>query len=197
MHDGPDEVIFAPSGRSVATANPQGVYVFDTATGRTILERKAELIKAAFINPAFPPSGELLATSHADGTIRLWDYPSGELRTSFRAHDKTCHRLVFSRDGQTLAVSSLDHTISLWNPRTLERQAVLRGHGDRPESLVISPDDRTLISGCYQGVIKTWDLATGRERQTLARSGYPISRMTVTADGRTLATTGGRETEAR
>ncbi len=184
-----ESVAFAPSGRAVVTANPEGVYVFDTATGRPLLERRAALIKASFLNAAFSPSEELLATSHGDGTIRLWDYPSGKLRGGFQAHAKASFRLAFSRDGRTLVVSSMDHSISLWDIGTFECRAVLRGHTDRPESFVLSSDDSTLISGCLQGVIKTWDLASGRERQTLSHSGYPISRMTISPNDRTLATT--------
>jgi hypothetical protein len=184
------DVRFAPSGRAVAAFCYDTVRVFDTATGRTILERNADSSKALLTHAAFSPPEDLLATSHLDGTISIWEYPSGKLHGRCRAYDTACHRLAFSHDGQILAVTSQDPAITLWNPRTLERKAVLRGHRTRVDPLVFTPDDRSLISACEEGDIKVWDLASGTVRQTLVRSGQPIGQLVLTPDGRTLASVG-------
>jgi WD40 repeat protein len=183
----PDVVVFEPSGRTVAATCLEELCVFDVATGRTTLKRRTADIQEPFLDVAFSPSGARLATTHNQGTVRVWEYPSGKLLAGWHAHDDSCFRLAFSRDERTLAVSSMDHTISLWDTRTFERKAVLRGHSDRPESLALTPDDRTLISGGLDGSVKAWDLASGKEVRTLSWSRFPASRMAVAPDGRTLA----------
>ena len=63
---------------------------------------------------AFSPSGDVVASAGADGTVRLWDVATGEERGILRGHTDAVWAVAFSSDGQTLASASWDKTVRLW-----------------------------------------------------------------------------------
>src|SRR5437763_14460514 len=70
---------------------------------------------------AFSPDGGTLAMALDNGTVKLWDVPSGEVRLTLEAHKGAVWAVAFSPDGQTLATASSDSTIRLWDPATGDR----------------------------------------------------------------------------
>ncbi len=177
-------VLFGPSGQVLAAASQKSIQVWDTGTGQEVLSLKGH--NDAVHGIAFSPAGDLLAAAFGDGLVRLWEYPSGVLHSTYPAHASSCLGVAFA-DDQSLAVTGADGTVSLWDPRTGRRKALLEGHGHSVEELDVTPDGRVLASGDLAGVIKLWDLKSGRERWASQRRRGNVRGMALAPDGRTLA----------
>jgi WD40 repeat protein len=152
-----------------------------------------------------------------DGTIRLWDLPTGTPRTdNLPAHDGRVTHLAVATlpDGQPIAITASvdDGTIRLWDPRTGTPRtdnlpAHARGHGG-PRHLEVTtlPDGRLIaITAGYDGTIRLWDLAAGTSRTGNLSAHEPdgplggVRHLAVTAlaDGQPIAVTAGYDDTIR
>ncbi|MFZ6184028.1 WD40 repeat domain-containing serine/threonine-protein kinase [Nannocystis pusilla] len=115
--------------------------------------------RAAISRAAFSPTGDLLATTSDDCTLRVWDMSSGTSRV-FRGHTGDVWRAAFSPDGRRVASTSRDHTVRVWDLGGGEPQ-VLLGHTDGVRNVVFSPDGRRLYTADDALALRRWDLDTG------------------------------------
>jgi hypothetical protein len=114
---------FSPDGRLLAdwAENPFGpsrmdhVYIWDAATGRAIATLTAGPRPGA-ANAAFAPDGRTFATASADGTIRLWEVATWQVRIELRGHRDRITALAFGPDGR-LFTGGLDTVILGWDVR--------------------------------------------------------------------------------
>ena len=63
----------------------------------------------------FSHDGATLATGHGNGTISIWDFSTGALRSELTGHRQAVQSLVFTPDGQALLSSSADGVIRIWS----------------------------------------------------------------------------------
>jgi WD40 repeat protein len=199
---------FSPDGRTVAAANDSHVRLWDVAADRLVLT----LDHGSKVAPVvFSPTGGLVAMLGDDGNARVWEYPSGALRTTCLAHSDFAHSLAFAPDGRTLAVGGGGYpvAVSLWDPSTGERRGSLTAAGSgftpdgppptspppgepgmRIHAVAFSPDGTTLAAACTDGLIRLWDVSSGALRLTLSGHAEAVRLLAFTPDGRTLASVG-------
>jgi RNA polymerase sigma factor (sigma-70 family) len=110
-----EHVALSPDGRTLAASSS----LHETATGG----QRARLIghTNTVCAVAFSPDGRTLASGSMDGTVRLWDLPSGkEVGRLGKEVPPFAGRgwvlaVAFSPDGRTLASGGLDQTVHLWD----------------------------------------------------------------------------------
>ncbi|WP_437757499.1 pentapeptide repeat-containing protein [Sorangium sp. So ce1389] len=136
---------------------------------------------------AWSPRGDLLATGHDDGSVRLWDAFSGQAIRGMAGHLGPVNSVAFSADGRTLASGADDRTVRLWEVTSGRALRVLDGHGRRVLTVVLSADGRTLASGSADRTARLWEVTSGRVLRTFEGHGAWVMSVVLSPDGRTLA----------
>lgn len=114
---------FSPDGRHhvtwsedpFASSPSDHVAVWDVATGRAVTMLPSDRPVGAG-RAAFAPDGRTLATASKDGTIRLWQTATWQVRAEHRGHRDRVTALAFAPDGR-LYTGGLDTSVLVWDPR--------------------------------------------------------------------------------
>jgi WD40 repeat protein len=144
---------------------------------------------------AFSPDGSRLASAGLDGTVKVWDVPTGQETVTLKGHTGGVLSVAFSPDGSGIGSASVDGTVKTWNAATGQETFTLRGHSGWVTSVAFSPDGSRIASASAiptmpevqlspnrpsdgsriasfssipgkPGEVKVWDASTGRETLT-------------------------------
>jgi WD40 repeat protein len=101
-------------------------------------------------------------SSHADGTIRVWDLADRELLSELTGHSGRINDLALASSETFLVSGGGDGTIRVWNVAT-EREINVNlplGSPQRILSVELSADDNRLAVGTESGQIYIWETNT-------------------------------------
>ncbi|HEX6508024.1 MAG TPA: AAA family ATPase [Chloroflexota bacterium] len=143
---------------------------------------------------ALSRDGHLLASASQDGTVKLWEIPSGQLLATMRDHEDLFWGVAMSGDGTLLASGGHSGRVTLWEVtkgvpggRFL---TTLGAHEGQAWGIDFSRDGRLLVSGGVDGAVMLWDVAS---RQLIARlTGHdgPVNDVAISPDGSLIASSG-------
>ncbi|AFZ27544.1 WD40 repeat-containing protein [Cylindrospermum stagnale PCC 7417] len=143
------------------------------------------------ISVAVSADGKTLASSSADGTIKLWDITTGKLIKTLN-HRYQVYGVAWNRDSKTLASVS-GNEIIIWNVTTGKRLKTLTG-SDGFWSVTWSPNGKKLASGSWDKTIRLWDANTGKIIKTLTGHTSEVYNVVWSPDSKTLASGSGDST---
>jgi WD40 repeat protein len=116
---------------------------------------------------AFIPRTNLLVTSSADKTLRLWDLDTGkQVGKPLLNHDCAVWRVAASPDGRWIVSGGWNGSILVWEVATdktdIKREPVsFKGHEILLRSLVFAPDSETFASASNDLTVCVWKRETG------------------------------------
>lgn len=155
--------------RFVAVPANEDVYFWDLKTRQTInkliydAENAAEVTILDCYHGGHPRTN-LIAVGYANGHIRVFEYETGVLKSTFTGHRTAITALVFDRDGSRLASGGKDCNIVMWDIVSEKGLYSLRGHKNGISKLAFLYNEEhqkdLLISSSIDAVstVKFWDL---------------------------------------
>lgn len=139
---------------------------------------------------AFSPSGHLLATSGADGVIRVFDTVRYKQQRALTTHMNWVMALAWSPDGGNLVSTSDDKSIVVWSTKTWEPLHTIQGNNSAVRCCCFSPDGASLIASSpdSSSALKVYDAKTWAVVEEMAGHGDMIRCAAFHPDGSMLAT---------
>jgi WD40 repeat protein len=169
---------------------------------RTIISQQQEYNRfsgdAEVIQAKFSPNGQMIASTSADGSIKLINlkgetYTFGKQKKKKKDQDQDeffqIFSIIFSPDNQYLASGYEDSMIRIWTVKG-ELVKTLIGHEASINSLVYSPDGKFLVSGSSDTKLKLWDVEKGsliRDINQENSKEIEINAVDISRDGKLIA----------
>lgn len=168
-------VKFSPDGNILASAHDEGVVRLWQLDGTllntlprdqkyTTFTKTDSVYYNCVFKIDFSPNGDLIASAHADGTVKLWrldgssdkplilDEPSSNVD-----NNKICISVRFSPNGDLIASAHADGTVKLWKlDGSLHK--ILEGHKNCVTAIDFSPNGNILASASEDRTVILWDL---------------------------------------
>lgn len=127
-------------------------------------------------------------TGSWDGTVRLWDFPSGECRRVIQAHDKAVRQVDVRRDGRVAVSLGADDALRFWDltDGSCRYEVPPRSQGGfRLTVIRLTPGGRSVVCGTSDGSVLGFNLTGGtlRASNPSGRTDEPVSALEVSTDG--------------
>jgi WD40 repeat protein len=173
------------------------VCIWNAATGEEVHRFKKSVANGRWVQgvaspvAAFAPDNKSLASAWDDGTVRIWEIPTGKelLKLEVEASG-----LAFSPDGKKLAIIG-GRELGLWDPGTGEE--IQKFEGEQGTLVAFSRDGKMLASTDKRMArVKLWDPTTGNLLEQFNPEGL-VDALTFSHDGKMLAAGGFGETAVR
>ncbi len=162
---------FHPSGRHVGAPTSTGtarIWDLQRHTSRLLRGHRGEVNTLRF-------SGELVATSSDDGTVRLWDLTTGQPRWRAPKKVRTSSAgkkppvagepSATTRVGQWIAVGYDDGNLELVSKASGQRRTgfILEDAAASGVTRLLAGPRGTLLAGYANGLVAVWDSKTGKQ----------------------------------
>jgi WD40 repeat protein len=186
-------------GRTLALRPDDGpIWFLDLVTGRRRVGGRHE---GNAWSVRFSPDGKTLATGGGDGSVKVWDVASGQLRETFQGHEARVLGLQFSVDGRTL-YSAGSKTVIAWDLEGARRlgRPVSLFTGPIPSSFRTNASPRHALAISSDGALLAAPLARAPDHLVLLNLHFPqqlrrplapgigrISTVAFSPDGKRLA----------
>ena len=110
---------FSPDSRILAVQYSYRIYLWNVEAG-TMIRRLVdgsldyEASQGGIYDVSFSEDGSLLLSRAADGTVKVWDVQTGDLKQTLRINDRVHGSASFSRDNRYVAAGDRKGEISVW-----------------------------------------------------------------------------------
>ncbi len=128
------------------------------------------------------------ATSHADGSVVIYDLDSQRRLYRFKRNDASVWAAAFAGSEDRIAAAGHDWAVAVWETASEAAPAtVLEGHESAVQALATDASGRWLASGGADKSVKLWNLERGESRRTFRNHSDFVSALAFAPEGGTLA----------
>lgn len=106
---------------------------------------------------AFTPDGTEIVICGDDGTTRVWDRRTGQLRHALGVGGMDDEAVAVTPDGAEIVTGDSNGIVQIWNRRSGELRATLYGHSDSICAIGVTPDGAEIVTGGGEHAIIRWD----------------------------------------
>jgi WD40 repeat protein/serine/threonine protein kinase len=141
------------------------------------------------LSVAFSPIAPLVASSSADGTVRLWDTTSGVARqVVISGHTNYVLALAWSPDSRSVASGSWDSKVRVWDINNVLNPVSSFDQGVGFVAAVAwSPDGEFVAAGGADGTVKVWRTSSDADPRVLVGHTGRVAAVAWAADGTRFA----------
>ena len=176
---------YSRDGRTVVSADPTGLKVWDTSNWKEI--ENPSNSRSRISTMASSQEGRIIALATAAGGAMIWDLEESRERVTLEGFTSRVRFMSLSSDSKLLATTSDDRALRLWDTETGQEFATLEQSAVGFTDVVFSPDGTLLATGNPDTTVKLWDVRTRRVSAVLKGHLSATSRLCFSPDGKILA----------
>ncbi|NEQ77394.1 MAG: hypothetical protein F6K23_32915 [Okeania sp. SIO2C9] len=171
-------------GEILASSRGQDILLWNLQTG-TLLDTLSSH-QGNVRSVAISPDGKTLASGSGDGTVKLWDIPTGEMLVSFW-HSGVVTAVGFTADGRAVIGCSADRGMKSWDIYT--GQLLHRMNGTQP--IAFGAGGLRMAASGGPRYIRLWNAEQGQLLRNLSipntNNNRGIEAIAFSEDGQTIA----------
>lgn len=154
-----NQVVFAPDGKTIATAENSGKIKFWNSTdGKMLKEEKLSTYPITAIS--YSPGGDSILTGGIGGNLVIMNINTDKSQKKTKAHDGAVTALEYSKNGKFFMTAGEDKKAKRWNVNSMEIESTYTTHESKITALSISPDNTSVATGDAAGLIQITTLNT-------------------------------------
>ncbi|NEQ36878.1 MAG: hypothetical protein F6K40_11555 [Okeania sp. SIO3I5] len=171
-------------GEILASSRGKDILLWNLETGKLLNTLSSHTANVRSV--AISPDGRTLASGSGDGTVKLWDIPTGEMLTSF-FHSGVVTAVGFTADSRGVVGVSSDRGMKLWNIYTGELLHTMNGS----QPIAFGADGLRMAASGGTRYIRLWNVAQGQLLKNLSipntNNNQGIEAIAFSQDGQTIA----------
>ncbi len=202
------DITFTPDGKYLVSASDdKTIRVWDWQAGKTdriIRGQIGEGDEGKIFAMAPSPDGRWLAVGGWMGTftgvkpgneedahkIRLYHFPTGQLKGLLKGHRNVVLSLAFSPNSRYLVSGqggSYDQIAIILEVETQQHLHTLRGHTDDIYAVAFTPDNQRVVTGSYDHDLRLWQVNTGKQLAMLSGHRDKVYAIAISPTDGTIA----------
>lgn len=183
-------VLYRANGKEVLVGCLEGITCWNLRTGTVTGSWSDADNKSAVVRLAVHPGdGDVLAAGYEDGSIRIWNLKTGEVKVTFRGHKTAVTALCFDALGARLVSGARDTNIVLWDLASECGLHRLSGHNNAITLLAFLTDNH-IVSSSKDSMMKLWDLQALHCIETIVTHPAEVAGFIFTSDKSMMLTAG-------
>ena len=186
------KLTIAPNMRSIVSAGEDNKFTIWNTTGYARPMDISNVHTRDVTNVQFNNSGELLASTSVDRTVRIWKLGGRGKSVTIKGHSAGVRAVGFSNNSKRLVTGGDDKLIKLWSLPSRKFIKTLKGHNNWVRCTRFNPMDNTkLISGGDDSLAILWDVEKYTQIFQFCDHYGAVNDIHFSKDGNKIASGGG------